>query len=408
MKRSPLAPPSFPDLPTLRGIRIGGVSAGLKRADKRDLLIAEMRPSATIAGKFTSSKCPSAPVDWCRKALKGGKARVIIANSGNANAFTGNSGNRTVQEVTTAAAKEFQCRNNEIFVASTGVIGQQLDPIPICRCLDGAAKTLSPGNWLEAADAIRTTDTFPKGAMRTADIGGEKIQIVGIAKGSGMIAPDMATMLGFIFTDAKMPASILQKLLDHSTERSFNSITVDSDMSTSDTVLLVASGSVRHPRITSAKDPKLIRFRQALTEVMVDLATQIVRDGEGARKFITIDISGATSAQSAKRIGLAIANSPLVKTALAGEDANWGRIVMAVGKAGERANRDKLSISIGGIPITSDGQVINDYDEQPVAEHLKKSEVVLAVDVGIGRGKARVWTCDLTHDYISINADYRS
>ena len=385
-----------------------GVSAGLRGAGKRDLLIAEMRPGTTIAGKLTNSKCPSAPVDWCRRALKGGKARVIIANSGNANAFTGNSGNRTVQEVTTAAVKEFQCRNHEIFVASTGVIGQPLDPNPIGRCLDGAAKTLSPENWQEAADAIRTTDTFPKGATRTADIGGEKIQLVGIAKGSGMIAPDMATMLGFIFTDAKMPASILQKLLDHSTERSFNSITVDSDMSTSDTVLLAASGFVKHPRITSAKDPKLIRFRQALTEVMVDLATQIVRDGEGARKFITIDISGATSPQSAKRIGLAIANSPLVKTALAGEDANWGRIVMAVGKAGERANRDKLSISIGGNPITSDGQVINDYDEQPVAEHLKKPEVFLAVDVGIGRGKARVWTCDLTHDYISINADYRS
>ena len=408
MKRSPLAPPSFPNLPSVRGIRVAGLSAGLKRAGKQDLLIAEMRPSATIAGKLTRSKCPSAPVDWCREALKGGKAGVIIANSGNANAFTGNSGSQTIQEVTLAAAKEFQCRNQEVFIASTGVIGQPLDPGPICRCLDGAAKKLSPENWLDAAEAIRTTDTFPKGATRTTDIGGEKIQIVGIAKGSGMIAPDMGTMLAFIFTDAKMPASTLQKLLNYSTERSFNSITVDSDTSTSDTVLLAASGYVEHPRINSAKDPKLIRFRQALTEVMVDLATQIVRDGEGARKFITIDISGATSVQSAKRIGLAIANSPLVKTALAGEDANWGRIVMAVGKAGERADRDKLAITIGGIPVTSDGQVKSDYDEQPVAEHLKKSEVFLSVDVGVGRGKARVWTCDLTHDYISINADYRS
>ena len=390
------------------GVRIAGISAGLKRAAKRDVFLAEMKPGTTIAGKLTKSQCPSAPVDWCRDVLGNGKARLIIANSGNANAFTGTLGIQAVQAITTAAAKEFKSQKHEVLVASTGVIGQILDPKPICTCLPAAARMLSSEKWLEAADAIKTTDTFAKGATRTTDIGGETIRIVGIAKGSGMIAPDMATMLGFIFTDAKIPAPILQKLLDYGTERSFNSITVDSDTSTSDTVLLAASGSVNHSRITSNKDSKLMHFRQALTEVMIDLATQIVRDGEGASKFVTIDVSGAASSQAAKRIGLAIANSPLVKTALAGEDANWGRIVMAVGKAGEKANRDKLSISIGGIPITNNGQVIQDYDEEPVAVHLKNSEVAVSVDVGVGRGRARVWTCDLTHGYISINADYRS
>ncbi|HAA92507.1 MAG TPA: bifunctional ornithine acetyltransferase/N-acetylglutamate synthase, partial [Rhodospirillaceae bacterium] len=363
LKRSPLAPARFPKLPPVAGVRVAGLSIGLKKGRSRDLFLAELAPGTTIAGKLTTSQCSSAPVDWCREALKGGKARAIIVNSGNANAFTGKAGDRTVEKTLAAAAKKFKCREKEVFLASTGVIGEPLGPNAIGKSLPRAARALDEKAWSAAADAIRTTDTFAKGAVRTTEIAGTPIHLVGIAKGSGMIAPDMATMLGFIFTDAKIPATALQKLLDHGTERSFNCITVDSDTSTSDTVLLAASGAARHRRITGAADPNLRQFRQALTDLMIDLATQIVRDGEGASKFITIDVTGAASAPAAKRIGLSIANSPLVKTAIAGEDANWGRVVMAVGKAGERADRDKLSISMGGIPITVDGQLIKGYDE---------------------------------------------
>ncbi|MDA0655651.1 MAG: bifunctional glutamate N-acetyltransferase/amino-acid acetyltransferase ArgJ [Proteobacteria bacterium] len=408
MKRSPLAPAQFPDLQGIEGVRIAGLSVGLKKGKKRDLFVAELAPGTTIAGMFTTSQCCSAPVDWCRQALPKGKARAIIVNSGNANAFTGKAGDRTVEETLQAAMKQFKCRKTEIFLASTGVIGQPLGPEAIGKKLPQAVRALKDDAWPAAADAIRTTDTFPKGAYRETEIDGETVRLVGIAKGSGMIAPDMATMLGFIFTDAKIPAPVLQKLLAFGTERSFNSITVDSDTSTSDTVLLAATGAVRHSRIKGAGDAKLRGFRSALTALMTDLATQIVRDGEGASKFVTIDVTGAASPRAAKRIGLAIANSPLVKTAIAGEDANWGRIVMAVGKAGERADRDKLSIAMGGILITENGQLVKNYNEAPVTEHLKGDSVTIAVDVGIGRGKARVWTCDLTHGYISINADYRS
>ncbi|MBE88385.1 MAG: bifunctional ornithine acetyltransferase/N-acetylglutamate synthase [Rhodospirillaceae bacterium] len=408
LKRSPLAPTEFPLLPTVDGVRVAGLSAGLTKGKKRDLFVADLQVGTTIAGKFTNSRCPSAPVDWCRQVIRRGKARTIIVNSGNANAFTGKAGVQTVAETIKAAVRHFDCRKAEVFLASTGVIGEPLPPKAIGEKLPRAVKALKANGWSDAADAIRTTDTFSKGAYIETEIAGSPVRIVGIAKGSGMIAPDMATMLSFIFTDAKIPAPTLQKLLDHATDRSFNSITVDSDTSTSDTVLLAATGAASHKSVSGPAQAHLRHFRQALTDLMIDLATQVVRDGEGATKFITIDVTGAASARAAKRIGLAIANSPLVKTAIAGEDANWGRIVMAIGKAGEKADRDKLSIAMGGIPITENGRLVDAYKEAPIARHLKKKSVTIEVDVGVGAGKARVWTCDLTHDYISINADYRS
>ena len=407
--RSPLAPDVFPAMPTIAGLRLVGAACGLKRNGKPDLFLAELAPGSAIAGVFTRSRCFSAPVAWCREALRGERVRAIVVNSGNANAFTGRAGDRTVGETVEAAARLFGCQQTEVFVASTGVIGEPVPADHIASKLPLLHAELEAAAWQDAANAIMTTDTFPKAATRTTHIGGTPVTIAGITKGSGMIAPDMATMLGFLFTDAKIPASVLQKLLFQTADRSYNAITVDSDTSTSDTLLLCATGAgPRHQEVSAAGDRHLRDFRRALGELAVDLATQIVRDGEGAQKFITIDVSGAVSARAARRIGLAIANSPLVKTAIAGEDANWGRIVMAVGKAGEKADRDRLAIAMGGVPITEEGQLCAGYDEAPVAEHLKGREVHISVDVGVGRGKARVWTCDLTHGYISINADYRS
>jgi len=406
---SPLAPGRFPDLPPIAGVRLAGAATGLKKqADAFDLMLAEFAPGTTAAGVYTRSLCPSAPVDWCRRILPQGRARGLVVNSGNANAFTGTAGDRTVELTVEAAARILGAKPQEIFVASTGVIGNVLPDDAIPQRLPILAEALSETGWPDAARAIMTTDTFPKGACRTARIGNAQVTVAGIAKGSGMIAPDMATMLSFLFTDAKIPADALQTVLRHGADRSFNSITVDSDTSTSDTLMLFATGRATHPKVAAASDPQLKDFRRAVEEVLVDLATQIVKDGEGASKFVTIDVTGAASARAARRIGLSIANSPLVKTAIAGEDANWGRIVMAVGKAGEKADRDRLSIAMGGVQITRDGQLLPDYDEAPVAAHLKGREVDIAVDLGIGRGRARVWTCDLTHEYIAINADYRS
>ena len=393
----------------MAGLRIVSAASGLKRNGGPDLLLAELAQNSTIAGIFTRSNCYSAPVAWCRAALGGGKVRAIVVNSGNANAFTGLVGERIVEHTVEMAARLFGCPATEIFVASTGVIGEQLAIDQISSQLPALHGALNSCAWEEAASAIMTTDTFPKAATRTALIGGTTVTITGITKGSGMIAPDMATVLGFLFTDARIPAPVLQKLLVSGSERSYNSITVDSDTSTSDTVLLCATGaSQQHQEVQTANDTHLRDFRYALDELLVDLATQVVKDGEGAQKFITIDVSGAVSARAARKIGLTIANSPLVKTAIAGEDANWGRIVMAVGKSGEKANRDRLAISIGGILITEDGQLCPGYDERLVTAHLIGKEVNIAVDVGVGRGKARVWTCDLTHEYVAINADYRS
>ncbi|MYE58530.1 MAG: bifunctional glutamate N-acetyltransferase/amino-acid acetyltransferase ArgJ [Alphaproteobacteria bacterium] len=403
---SPLAPRRFPDIPAIGGVRTATVEAGIRYKGRDDLLLVELAPGTAIAGTLTRSLTASAPVEQCREALAGGRARAIVVNSGNSNAFTGRLGTAAVEHTVAAAAQALGCARGEVFVSSTGVIGE---PLPaestIVEKLPGLARSLSSGAWEGAARAIMTTDTFPKGASATARIGGSTVTIAGIAKGSGMIAPDMATMLAYVFTDAAMPPDLLQRLTSRAVERSFNAITVDSDTSTSDTVLVAATGAAGNPD----PDAAMLRgFARALEAVCRDLAHQIVRDGEGASKFVEIAVTGAASARAAKRIGLAIANSPLVKTAIAGEDANWGRIVMAVGKAGEKADRDALRIAIGGVEITRGGQVVQDYDETPVARHMQGQDIGIAVDVGVGRGKATVWTCDLTHGYIDINGSYRS
>ncbi len=407
--RSPLAPATSSHLPALAGVRLSARACGVRYKDRPDVCLIEFAAGSTIAGVLTRSLCPSAPVDWCRQALKGGKARAILVNSGNANAFTGRLGKASVDRSVKAAAAALGCGRAEVFVASTGVIGEPLPDERITAALPALLAEVGGDRWADAAAAIMTTDTFPKLATRTARIGGVEVRINGIAKGSGMIAPDMATMLAFVASDAKLPASVLRSLLKQASERSFNCTTVDGDTSTSDTLLLVATGAgPAHARIASAGDRRLADFRAKLDDLMVDLACQVVRDGEGASKFVTIDVSGAASDPAARRIGLAVANSPLVKTAIAGADANWGRIVMAVGKAGEKANRDRLRISIGGVKVASQGQRVAGYDEAPVALHMKGNEIAIALDVGVGRGRARVWTCDLTHGYIDINADYRS
>jgi glutamate N-acetyltransferase / amino-acid N-acetyltransferase len=407
--RSPLAPALTPHLPALAGVRLAARACGVRYKDRTDVCLIEFAPGSTIAGVLTRSLSPSAPVDWCRQALKGGKARAILVNSGNANAFTGRLGKASVDRSVKAAAAVLGCARTEVFVASTGVIGEPLPDERITAALPALSADLGADRWADAAAAIMTTDTFAKTATRTARIGGVEVRINGIAKGSGMIAPDMATMLAFVATDAKLPATVLRPLLKQASERSFNCTTVDGDTSTSDTLLLVATGAgAAHTRIASAGDRRLADFRAKLDELMIDLACQVVRDGEGASKFVTLEVSGAASDAAARRIGLAIANSPLVKTAIAGADANWGRIVMAVGKAGEKANRDRLKISIGGVKVAAQGQRVSGYDEAPVALHMKGGEIAIAVDVGVGRGRARVWTCDLTHGYIDINADYRS
>ena len=408
LTRSPLAPAGFPDMPEVSGVRLAAAAAGLKKSGERDLLLAALDPGTTIAGVLTRSRCPSAPVDWCRQALPGGSARALVVNSGNANAFTGSAGDTTVQRTVAAAAELLGCAETEVFPASTGVIGQPVGPGHIADALPALAETLAPSGWDAAADAIRTTDTFAKGATATTAIDGVPVTINGIAKGSGMIAPDMATMLAFVFTDAALPAEVLRPLLKGAADRSFNAITVDGDTSTSDTLLLCATGRAGHRPVDDHRDGRLDVFRDALDALMIDLAQQVVRDGEGATKFVEITVSGAQSSRAARQVGLAIANSPLVKTAIAGEDANWGRIVMAVGKSGEKADRDRLSIAMGGVEITREGQLVAGYDEAPVARHMKGTEIDIAVDLGVGRGRATVWTCDLTHGYISINADYRS
>jgi glutamate N-acetyltransferase / amino-acid N-acetyltransferase len=407
-KISPLAPARFPDLPPLGGVRLAAGACGLRYKGRTDLLLCELDAGATIAGVFTRSLTASAPVEWCRKALKRGRARAIVVNSGNANAFTGKAGEQGVAHTVEGAAKLIGCRPDEVFVASTGVIGEKLASEKIAAALPSLRAKLDAAAWPTAAAAIMTTDTFPKGATRTCHLGETTVTINGIAKGSGMIAPDMATMLAFVFTDAKLPHGVLQPLLARGTARSFNAITVDGDTSTSDTLLLCATGAAKHARIDGPGAPALRDFRRALDAVLLDLAHQIVRDGEGAEKFVAITVTGAASARAARRIAFAIANSPLVKTAIAGEDANWGRIVMAVGKAGEKADRDRLRIAIGGHPITEQGGVLPGYDETPVVAHMKGREIAIEVDVGVGRGRATVWTCDLTHGYIDINGSYRS
>ena len=404
---SPLAVP-MPELPPLAGVRLNAAEAGIRDKGRTDVVMMEVPNGSTVAGVFTPNKCPGAPVDWCRASLKGGKARMVVVNAGNANVFTGKAGREACAATAEAAAKLAGCPAKQVFVASTGVIGEVLPHEKLVAALPGLQKGLSEDGWEAAARGIMTTDTFPKAATRVAMIGETEVRISGIAKGSGMIAPDMATMLCFIFTDAKIPAAALQGLLKKGCDTSFNCTTVDSDTSTSDTVLLIATGQTKHPRVPAEGGRVLADFAAKLNDLLLDLALQVTRDGEGAQKLVRIDVTGATTARSAKKIGMAVANSPLVKTAIAGEDANWGRIVMAVGKAGEPADRDKLSIGVGGVWMAKDGGVIPGYDETPVVAHMKGREIDITIDLGLGRGKATVWTCDLTHGYIDINGSYRS
>jgi glutamate N-acetyltransferase/amino-acid N-acetyltransferase len=404
---SPLAVP-MPALPALAGVRMAAAAAGIRYPGRRDAVLIELAPGTTVAGVFTRNRCPGAPVDWCRHALLGGRARGVVVNAGNANVFTGTAGREAVRATAEAAAALLDCPARQIFLASTGVIGQALPHARLTAVLPELHAKLRGDAWEDAVRGMMTTDTFPKAATRSTRLGGAEVRIIGIAKGSGMIAPDMATMLGFVFTDAKIPAPLLQKMLSAGVDRSFNCTTVDSDTSTSDTVLLFATGQARHARVPAAGGAMLREFRASLFEVLHDLALAIVRDGEGAQKLVRIDVSGAVSARSARRVALAIANSPLVKTAIAGEDANWGRIVMAVGKAGEPAERDKLDVAIGGVWIARAGSVVPDYDEAPVMAHMRGRDIVIAVDLGLGRGHATAWTCDLTHGYIDINGSYRS
>ncbi|MDE2334080.1 MAG: bifunctional glutamate N-acetyltransferase/amino-acid acetyltransferase ArgJ [Rhodospirillales bacterium] len=404
---SPLALP-LPALAPLAGVRLAAGAAGIRYKGRDDVLLMELAPGSSVAGVFTRNQCPGAPVDWCRAALAGGRARAVVVNAGNANVFTGKAGAAVARTTAEAAAKLAGCKPREVFVASTGVIGEQLPVERLTAALPRLTKALAADAWGNAARAIMTTDTFPKAATRTARIGEATVTINGIAKGSGMIAPDMATMLCFIATDAKIPSAALQKLLSRGARSTFNATTVDSDTSTSDTVLLFATGQARHARVPAEGGPVLRDFARALGEVLHELALAVVRDGEGAQKLIRIDVGGAVSANSAKRIAMAIANSPLVKTAIAGEDANWGRIVMAVGKAGEPADRDRLSVAIGGVWMARNGGVVAGYDETPVVAHMRGREIAIEVDLGLGRGRATVWTCDLTHGYIDINGSYRS
>jgi len=411
-KVSPLAPEAFPDLPAVPGVELASMAAGLRYQRRADLMLATFPHSATVAGVFTKSRCASAPVDWCRNILPSGNARALVCNAGNANAFTGGSGETATRATAETIARVLDIAPEEVYLASTGVIGESLPIEALTGSLPELAAARTPAAdaaWLGAANAIRTTDTFPKGAGKTASINGTTVAIGGIAKGSGMIAPDMATMLAFVFTDAALPVSVLQPLLAASVTRSFNRITVDSDTSTSDTVLLFATGATPvGGEISDPDSPALEAFRQALDEVTLDLAHQIVRDGEGATKFVSVTVKGAEDEGAASRIALAIGNSPLVKTMLAAEDANWGRLVMAVGKAGEAADRDRLAIWIGEEQAAERGQMRAGYDEARATEFLKAPEVSLSVDVGVGSGEATIWTCDLTHGYIDINAGYRS
>ncbi|MBE1527681.1 glutamate N-acetyltransferase/amino-acid N-acetyltransferase [Sphingopyxis sp. OAS728] len=405
--RSPLAPDSFPVLPDIAGVTRRVARAQYKNWDRCDLTYVELAPGTTVAGVFTRNICCSSEVELGREQVKGGKGRALIVNAGNSNAFTGYRGREAVEQIMGQVADHLGCEPNEVFVSSTGVIGVPL-PKDKARAGVAAALTAESCSWEDVADTIGTTDTFAKGSAASAIVGGTTVHVAGVVKGSGMIAPDMATMLGYIFTDAAVAPALLQAMLSEATGGSFNSITVDSDTSTSDTVLLFATGQAGNAVLTTRDDPGADALYAAIREVALDLAHQVVRDGEGASKFIEIQVTGATSDDSAKRVALAIANSPLVKTAIAGEDANWGRVVMAVGKAGEPADRDRLAIRFGDHWVAKDGLPVDGYDEAPVAAHLKGQDIRVGADLGLGEGRATVWTCDLTHGYISINADYRS
>lgn len=408
---SPLAPKSYPDMPVIEGVRMATASAGIKYKNRTDVLLMVFDRPAAVAGVFTRSKCPSAPVDFCRQNLPHGSARAVVVNSGNANAFTGMKGRAATELTAKSASAAVGCSESEVYLASTGVIGEPLDASKFAGVLDGMAKDGTGNFWLEAAKAIMTTDTYPKVATRRAEIDGVTVTINGIAKGAGMIAPDMATMLSFVVTDAAISAPALQALLSAGVGATFNAVTVDSDTSTSDTLMLFATGAAAdrgQKPVSDASDERLEQFRRALNDLLKDLALQVVRDGEGARKMVEVTVTGAENDQAAKRIALSIANSPLVKTAVAGEDANWGRVVMAVGKAGEMADRDRLAIWFGDVRVAVNGARDPDYSEAATTAVMQGQDITIRVDLGLAGGKATVWTCDLTKEYVAINGDYRS
>jgi glutamate N-acetyltransferase / amino-acid N-acetyltransferase len=405
---SPLAPKSVPDMPEIAGVRLATAAAGIRYKDRTDVLLVVFDEGTSVGGVFTRSKCPSAPVEWCRARLKGARARALVVNSGNANAFTGKNGRDACAFTAKVAAAAVGCKTSEVFLASTGVIGE---PLP-AQAFDGVMTKLeaeaTADGYMDAAQAIMTTDTFPKVATARARIAGTEVTINGFAKGAGMIAPDMGTMLSFVVTDAPLAAPVLQALLREGVADTFNAVTIDGDTSTSDTLLAFATGTARAPRISRASDPRLVAFRKAFNAVLANLSEQVARDGEGARKLLEVIVEGAVSKASARKIAMSIANSPLVKTAIAGEDANWGRVVMAVGKAGEPADRDKLSIWFGDIRVAHKGMRDPAYDEAEVSAVMKHPEITLKVALGVGKGRDRVLTCDLTKEYVAINGDYRS
>ncbi|HEX2525320.1 MAG TPA: bifunctional glutamate N-acetyltransferase/amino-acid acetyltransferase ArgJ [Geminicoccus sp.] len=401
---SPLAPERLPDLPVVAGVRFATAETGMRYRDRPDLLLAAFDPDTSVAGVFTQNAVCGHPVTWCRQILPRGRARALVVNAGNANVFRGAEGDAAVRREAEAAAAAVGCEPQEVFVASTGVIGQRLDADRIASHLPRLAGQLQPDAMVAAAHAIVTTDTFPKAAVKRVTVDGQEVTLAGIAKGSGMIAPNMATMLAFLFTDARVEAAALQDMLQTAAGRSFNCVTVDSDTSTSDTLLCFATGKAGNGPITAGSGP----FARVLEELCIDLAIQVAKDGEGAQKLITVSVSGGDDDRSARTIAMSIANSPLVKTAIAGEDANWGRVAMAVGKAGVPVDPAALTIAFGGIAVARDGGAVADLDEAPVTAHLKGRDVAIDVVVGRGSGKARVWTCDLTHGYIDINGSYRS
>jgi glutamate N-acetyltransferase/amino-acid N-acetyltransferase len=408
---SPLAPKKVARLTALDGVTFATAEAGIRYRNRTDVLLVRLDPGTSVAGVFTRSKCPSAPVDWCRENLKGGQARALVVNSGNANAFTGEKGRAAVRLTADIAAKELGVKPGEVFLASTGVIGEPLDASKFNGVLKDCAGRAEGTRWLDAAKAIMTTDTFPKIATRKARIDGVEVTINGMAKGAGMIAPDMATMLSFVFTDAAIGAEALQDLLSKGVRNSFNAVTVDGDTSTSDTLMIFATGAAAKrgaKPVNKVGDARLGAFKRALNALLLDLAIQVAKDGEGARKFVAVTVEGAVSARSARRVAFSIANSPLVKTAVAGEDANWGRVVMAVGKAGEPAERDRLSIFFGPHRVAHLGARDPDYSEQATSTYMKGERIDITASLGMGRGKATVFTCDLTKAYVEINGDYRS
>jgi glutamate N-acetyltransferase / amino-acid N-acetyltransferase len=408
---SPLAPASFPAMPPVPGVRLATAAAGIRYAGRTDVLLALFDRATAVAGVFTRSKCPSAPVDWCRARMRRGAARALVVNSGNANAFTGKSGRAATELTAKLASGAAGCEPDDVLLASTGVIGEPLDAMKFADVIDRLVDDAAPGGWDRAAQAIMTTDTFAKGAAAVVRLGTSAVTICGIAKGAGMIAPDMGTMLSFVFTDAPIAPAVLRSLLRQGVEDTFNAVTIDGDTSTSDTLLVFATGAAAArgiAKITSMSDQRLAAFRKGFSAVLANLAEQVARDGEGARKLVEIIVEGAKSKRSARRIALSIANSPLVKTAIAGEDANWGRVVMAVGKAGEPADRDRLSIWFNGIRVAHKGERDPAYDEVAVSTAMKKPEITLKVGLGLGKGRDRVLTCDLTKEYVAINGDYRS